>query len=70
VILKEVTTNAPHLLKALRYRVFSVIFFRLAALAFATATLDALVKAAARFSTAIQLQLAIVQNDPALGIGI
>jgi uncharacterized iron-regulated membrane protein len=43
---------------------FCVIFFGLTALAFASATLDALVNAAARFSAAIQQQLEIVQNDP------
>ena len=54
-----------HLLKALGYRVFGVIFFGLTASAFASATLDLLVNAAARFSAAIGQQLVIVQNDPA-----
>jgi hypothetical protein len=31
VMIKEVTTNAPHVLKALGYRLFGVIFFGLAA---------------------------------------
>jgi len=42
-----------------------VIFLRLAASVFASATLDALVNAAERFSTAIGQQLEIVQNAPA-----
>jgi len=54
VMIKEVTTNAPHILKALAYRLFGVIFFGLTASAFASAPLDALVNAAGRFSTAIQ----------------
>jgi hypothetical protein len=44
---------------------FGVIFFGLAAPAFAGATLDALVNAAARFSAAFGQQLVLVQNDPA-----
>ena len=44
---------------------FGVIFFGLAAPPFASATLDALVNAAARFSVAIGQQLVMVQNDPA-----
>src|SRR6516225_2259763 len=54
-----------HLLKALGYGVFGVIFFGLTASAFASATLDLLANAAARFSAAIEQQLVIVQNDPA-----
>ena len=45
--------------------VFGVIFFGLADPAFASATLDALVNAAARFSAAIGQQLVMVKNDPA-----
>jgi hypothetical protein len=45
--------------------VFGVIFFGLADPAFASATLDALVNAAARFSAAIEQQLVMVKNDPA-----
>ena len=41
-----------------------IIFFGLSALAFASPTLDTLINAAARFSTAIQEQLATVQKDP------
>ena len=44
---------------------FGVIFFGLAAPAFASATLDALVNAAARFSAAIGQQLVMLKNDPA-----
>ena len=44
---------------------FGVIFFGLAAPPSASATLDALVNAAARFSAAIGQQLVMVQNDPA-----
>jgi hypothetical protein len=44
---------------------FGVIFFGLAAPAFASATLDALVNAATRFSAAIGQQLVMVKNDPA-----
>jgi hypothetical protein len=51
-MIKEVTTNAPHVLEALAYRLFGVIFFGLTASAFASAPLDALVNAAGRFSTA------------------
>ena len=54
-----------HLPKALGYGVFGVIFFGLTASAFASATLDLLANAAARFSAAIEQQLVIVQNDPA-----
>jgi len=54
-----------HLLKALGYGVFGVIFFGLTPPAFASATLDLLVNAAARFSAAIKQQLVIVQSDPA-----
>jgi hypothetical protein len=43
---------------------FGVNFFGLAAPPFASATLDALVNAAARFSAAIGQQLVMVQNDP------
>jgi hypothetical protein len=64
-IVKAVVANAPHLLKALGYGVFSVIFLGLTPSAFASATLDLLVNAAARFSAAIGQQLVIVQNDPA-----
>jgi hypothetical protein len=64
-IVKDVMANAPHLLKVLGYGVFGVIFFSLTASAFASATLDLLVNAAARFSVAIEQQLVIVQNDPA-----
>ena len=63
-IVKDAMANAPHLLKALGYRVFGVIFFGLTTSAFASATLDLLVNAAARFSAAIGQQLVIVQNDP------
>src|ERR1700756_2479367 len=41
-----------------------IIFFGLSALAFASPTLDTLINATARFSTAIQEQLATVQKDP------
>ena len=51
--------------KALGYGVFGVIFFGLTASAFASAPLDLLVNAAARFSAAIWQQLVMVQNDPA-----
>ena len=44
---------------------FGVIFFGLAAPAFASATLDALVTAAARFSAAIGQQLVMLKNGPA-----
>jgi hypothetical protein len=64
-IVKDVMANAPHLLKVLGYGVFGVIFFGLTASALASATLDLLVNAAARFSAAIEQQLAIVQSDPA-----
>jgi hypothetical protein len=64
-IVEDVMANAPHLLKALGYGVFGVIFFGLTASAFASATLDLLVNAAAHFSTAIGQQLVTVQNDPA-----
>jgi hypothetical protein len=59
-IAEDVMANAPHLLKALGYGVFGVIFFGLTASAFARATLDLLVNAAARFSAAIGQQLVIV----------
>jgi hypothetical protein len=42
----------------------ALIFFGLAVSAFASATLDALVNAAASFSSAIQEQLEVVQSDP------
>jgi hypothetical protein len=42
----------------------SIIFLSLATLAFANETMDALANAAARFSAAIEQQLAIVQNEP------
>jgi hypothetical protein len=60
-IVKEVTANASHLLKAPGYGVFGVIFFGLTASAFASATLDLLINAAAHFSAAIEQQLVIVQ---------
>ena len=42
----------------------SIIFLSLPTLAFANETMDALANAAARFSAAIEQQLAIVQNEP------
>jgi hypothetical protein len=62
-MIKEVTTNAPHVLKALGYGLSGEIFFGLTTSVFASATLDALVNAAGRFSAAIQQQLETVQND-------
>jgi hypothetical protein len=64
-IVKDVMANAPHLLKALGYGVFGVIFFGLTASAFASATLDLLVKAVARFSAAIGQQFVMIENDQA-----
>src|SRR4029077_12103691 len=59
---------APYPLKALSYGVFGVIFFGLPASAFASQTLDALVSAAAGFSSAIQQQLEVVQTNPSPAI--
>jgi hypothetical protein len=56
-VVKESRPFAPYPLKALSYGVFGVIFFGLPASAFASQTLDALVSAAAGFSSAIQQQL-------------
>ena len=47
---------------------FDVIFFGLAAPAFASATLDALVNAAARFSAAIKQELVMVKNEASLSL--
>ena len=47
---------------------FGVIFFGLAPPAFASATLDALVSAAARFSAAIEQQLVMAKTEASLSL--